>query len=285
MSRYSLSLPAIAASLYKVAQTPEIGVDSYTGRFSPFVPVHIASVRFTGAAAATMEATGNAIPTGYYLGARAAGGPLQGDLSGALTPIVITVGATLTGSVTDSLVATFTSPGWSLKTDNIYPKFTCRDFIPATSGNVNLAVTTLGTLTSVAGGVAGNLVEIWAFPPATSYRVIDCLEGKNGGPPLDVIIPIACGRNPQAFVAQGRAEVQELELTMPYKGYLEALSRYQGVKGTVAIEIRKADQTFTQVELYGGYIPAMNHERSGDNEVVTCTFTAPFEQFFVGYAV
>lgn len=287
MSRYPLSLAAIPASDYKAAQRPEIGVDSYIGRFSPFVPVHIATIRFTAAAVATMETTGNTIPAGFYLGCRAFGNGLQGDIApnAALTPVAITVAATLAGSVSDSLVATFASPAWSLKSVNRYPKFTTRDFIPVTANNAALAVTTLGTLTSVAGGSAGSVVQIWAFPPATSYFLIECIEDKNGGPPPDQIVPIACGRNPQEHTAQGRAEVQELEITMPYKGYMEQLSRFQGAKGTFAIEVRKDDQAFTQVELYGGYIPAMNHPRGGENDTVVATFAAPFEQFFAGYAV
>lgn len=289
LMKYPFNLSAIPAGLFKVAQAPEIGVDSYIARFSPNVPVHIASVRFTAHNAATLETTGASIPTGFYLCARVFGGPLYGqNVSGTLTPIILTVAATLFDGedpVADNLVATFTSPAWSLKSLNLYPKFTTRDLIPSVGGNVNFPVTALGALESVSGGAAGDLLEIWAFPPASSYYLIDCVRDKNGGPPPDQIIAIACGRNPQAHVKQGRAEVQELELTMPYKGYLEQLARFQGVKGTVAIEIRKDDQAFTQVELYGGYIPAMTHPRSGDNDEVEATFTAPFEQFFAGYAV
>ena len=286
LMRYAFNLPAIPADLHKVAQTPEIGVDSYIARFSPFVPVHVGSVRFSAAAVATYESANNPIPAGWHLGARVNGGPLYGtNITGALTPIVVTLAATLQGNVTDNVVATFTSPAWSIKPLNLYPKFITRDLLPATPANASTSALSVNSLVSVAGGAPGDFVEVWAFPPLTSYSIIDCIEDKNGGPPRDQIIAIPCGRNPQAHTKNGRAEPQELELTMPYKGFLEQLARFQGVKGTVSVEIRKDDQAYTQLELYSGYIPSMEHSRTGGNDTVNATFTAPFEQFFAGYAV
>jgi hypothetical protein len=281
--RTPFNLPTVPASKFSVAQSPEIGVDTTRVRFAPYLPVLIGAVAFTAAATGAYTATGNAIPAGYHLVARVKNAALAGDLAAALTPIVITLSASLVGPITENIVATFTTPAWSAHQINTYPEFFTRDFIPATS--TTLAALSVASLVSVAGGSAGGAVEIWAIPNVELFTEFGCVRAKNGGSPQAKIVSIRCGRNPSAHIKNGVRELVNLELTFPYKGAVEGLNRFVGTKGTIILDVDKDGVLNTQVEMFAGYTPAASTPRGDGDEEVISTFTSSYEEFFVGVAL
>jgi hypothetical protein len=283
MSRFLTSLTAVSSTQLGIAQAPEIGADTDQVLFAPFLPVLLGHI-VTGTTNTWTPVANAVIPSDYKLVGRVAKAPLLGANYSPAASVVVEMSLSVTGSAASAHTATFVVPSYTTDQRNVWREFVIRDLIPTTGADESKQVLSVTSLTSVTGAAIGCTIEIWAMPPREAYTYIECVSTKSGGVPVDKIIPIPCGRDPQRHTKRGRRDLASLSITYPYKGALDQLAKFNGLKGTLCIITTKDGVTPTEISFFSGYIPAATPDRGDGDDIVTATSEGTYENYFVGYA-
>lgn len=283
MSRFLTSLTAVASTQIGIAQAPEIGADTEQVLFAPFLPVLLGHI-VTGPTNTWTPVANAVVPADYKLVARVAKASLLGATLSPAASVVVTMDLSLTGASSSAHTATFVVPSYTTDQRNIWREFIIRDLVPTTGADETKAVVSITSLTSVTGAANGCTIEIWAMPPREAYTYIECVTTKSGGVPVDKIIPIPCGRDPQRHTKRGRRDLASLSVSFPYKGAMDQLAKFNGLKGTLCIITVKDGVVPTEISYFSGYIPAATPDRGDGDDIVTATSEGTYENYFVGYS-
>lgn len=270
---------AVTAAQVPQARGPIIGEDVEV-YFAPEDSLNLGRLRaLTATTAEFSSAGGLGIPAGgrdVYLRVDSA------NMTGVGGAMVITFNVTLDDDVADTAVATFHIPTWAPSQANKFPYGIAADLIPATVGNVNKKIKTLGSVVSVANMTPGNTFEVFTSPNLADFTFIDCCRGKGGAFNLPEIIEIACGRKMSAYTKLGRSQSNKLKIEFINRGALEQLARFNGHLGTIRFDIVKDDAVLAQRQMYAGFIVRANGE-FGDVGETMITAESPYTSFAIGY--
>lgn len=192
-------------------------------------------------------------------------------------PVVVDLGVTFADDTSGTARATFTVPNFVKDQSANLPVGLTVDIV-GLAANSAKKVKAVNSLTSITGGEKGNRFEVVSIPE--TYYQVGCARSKNETLPVPKSLPIACGLKGSAFVVQGRSDPGELELTALSFNYADGLSRLNGHRGTVMIEVWKADRVLTERHVYSGYTPAPSTDRGDGDDEVTVNATGNFEEFF-----
>jgi hypothetical protein len=273
----------LAAGLVDIARLPELGHNSQA-YFAPEVCKNHGVVTTTGATTATWRSNGGApLPdAGRILHARLSSENVVGS-GGAM---VITLNVILDDEgdpLVGTAVATFDLPTHTPFTGNIFPIGASRDFIPAGEGNANKKIRSVTSVASVANMPLNAQFEIWSTPNDESFVYLDCGRSKGGEEVLPMQVPIACGKDPQAYTVSGRPDTKTVSFTFANRGNMEQLGRFNGTLGTFRIDVIKGDVAICERIIYNNVQPNVSVPRGDGNEDVVGTSEMLYNRFLKGY--
>jgi hypothetical protein len=267
------SLPAVPADLAPIAQGPEINLESGV-RISPVPVYELGEVRVDAAGVAAWYANaGVTIP---------AGGldlHLRNDSSlenlTALPSVTLTT--TLTGAVAATSLASFTVPSWTADQSMNWPLGQGADFVGVGAGNSLLLVTAIGGLSASANLPANSVWSVWGSPLEENFVFHGFKRNVDGPIKTPKFVGIPDGYDESAAVKKGRSEPGSLQVDMVHISSMGGISRYNGRKVALMVDIVKNGVVQTDRLIYTGYgISAKVSRGDGDGEVLESS-TGPFE--------
>lgn len=270
----------LASSLVDIARLPEIGHHSQA-YFAPEVCKNHGVVSTTAPTTATWRSNGGApLPdAGRILHARLSSENVLGG-AGAMT---ITLDVILDDATATTAVATFDLPTHTPFTGNIFPIGASRDFVPTGLGNADKKIRSVVGVDSVANMPANAQFEIWSTPDDESFVYLDCGRSKGGEEVLPMQVPIACGKDPQAYTVSGRPETKNVSFTFANRGNMEQLGRFNGTLGTFRIDVVKGDVAIAERIIYNNVQPNVSVPRGDGNDDVIGTSEMLYNRFLKGY--
>ena len=271
-------LPATLTSAQAVlAKKPEIGLESilFVGAVD-FVP--LGRVVVNGAGVATwVPNPGITIPAaGYDLHLRA-----DQAVSGLAGNPSVTLNVSLHGAVNTTALAAIGVPSWVADQANTWSIGQSTDFIGQGEGNSLLTVIGITGLNASSNLPANTSWSVWGSPAASNWVEVGYVRNKDGPYTVPKSVNIADGFNPQAAVKRGVAEISELTLELVHISSMDGLARYNGLRVSPIIEVRKDRTVTSERVVYTGYLPAARPARGdGDDEVMERS-TATFESYLL----
>ncbi len=268
-----LSLPAVSAANVPVAQGPEINLESSV-RISPVDLIKLGEVRTDAAGVADWYAqAGVSVPAGgldLHLHSDQALENLAGNPSVTLT-------TTLTGAVSATSRATIVVPSWVPDQTKNWGQDESVDFTGVGSGNSLLLVTAIADLSASSNLPANAVFSVWGSPVAESFVFYGFKRSADGPAKTPKFVHIADKYDSAASVKKGRSGDAVLKLDMVHISDMSGISRYNGRKVAVMIDVKKNGVVQTGRLIYTGYgVSAGTPRGDGDGEVMD-TSSGPFE--------
>lgn len=267
--KYNIDLPA---SDYGIANNPELGGESEV-LLSYEEPKILGTITQPAPASGILDREVPAMDfgSGVDLVARARTG-LRSSAS-----IVVTLNVTFVGGGSGTATATFAPPAHVQDQSFNIPMGLAVDVKPGV-GNESKKIASVTSVASVVGGVRGNKIEILALPE--SWFKLGCARTKNPTYPVPQPVNIPCGLNASAFTKMGMSEPGSLELSGLQFSYADGLTRLNGHRGAVMIEVKK-ENVLCERQVFLGYVGAANSARGDGSDEVLTTSNGMFENFCV----
>lgn len=269
-----MSLPAVPAALVPKAQAPEINLESSV-RISPVELTKLGEIRVNAAGvAAWVPSPGVVIPAGgldLHLQAETSLENLVGNPSVTLT-------TTLTpGAVAATSIATLTIPSYAADQSKNWAQGQSTDFVGVGGGNALLLVTAIAGISASTNLPANSIFSVWGSPLESNFVFYGFKRNVDGPAQTPKFVGIPDGYKSSAATKKGRAGDASLELAMVHISDMSGLSRYNGRKVSVIVDIVKDGVVQTGRKVYTGYgVSAAVPRGDGDGEVVE-TSTGPFD--------
>jgi hypothetical protein len=191
--------------------------------------------------------------------------------------VVVNLNVTLDDDTSGTATATFAVPSYAKDQSSNLPAGLAVDVLPQGAGNADKKIKAILSIASITGGAKGNRFSLVCLP--SDWFDVGCTKSKNEKLPVAKSLAIACGLKGSAFVKAGRSEPGELELKALNFTYGDGLSRLNGHRGSVLIEVLKAGRVLTERTVYGGYLPTPSTDRGDGDDEVTNSATGNFESF------
>lgn len=135
-------------------------------------------------------------------------------------------------------------------------------------GNETKKVKAITGIQSFTGGQANNVFEVMILP--NTWHDLGCARNKDETLPIPAGLPIPCGLNSSAYTKFGRGEAGSLTLEALAFTYADGLSRLNGHRVAIMVEVMKEGRVLSERSVYGGWRAAVNTPRGdGDDEVVS----------------
>jgi hypothetical protein len=266
-----LSIAALSAAQILIANKPEIGVESVI-KISPIESLLVGKIVVNSAGAASWVAEpGASLGDGMDLHLKV---DIMPTASAAPT---IALDVTLEGAVISPAEADLLVPSWFPDQAKTWGEGWALDFIPQGSGNAAKLVTAVTGVT-VTNVPANSEFMVFATPPISSFTEYGWKRGAQGAYNVPSTVSIPDGYNPSAAVKPGRGEERMLTLSFAHVAAGFSISRYNGKRVTVLIEVKK-NRRLVHVSniLYHGYIPSASPDRGDGNDEVVETSEGRFE--------
>ncbi len=177
--------------------------------------------------------------------------------------------------------AAFAVPTYSKDQSDNLPQGLAVDIEPQGVGNDAKKIKAILGVSSVTGGAKGNRFQIVRLPSEASYSDINCKRRAEPTYPVPKSLPIACGSNPSAFTKAGRGDPGLLALEAAHFQYADGLTRLNGHRVTVMVEVLKDDRVLCERSVYGGWRGAASPNRGDGDDEVVATSEGNFESFAV----
>jgi hypothetical protein len=266
-----LSLPALSATQILAANKPEMGVESIV-KVSPIEAFLMGKIVVDATGTATFTAEpGAALGDGMDLHLKVQ------VMSLASAAPSVTLNVTLEGDTAGTAKADLVVPSWFPDQSKTFQEGFALDFIPQGVGNAAKLVKTI-TGVSVTNVPNNSEFLVFASPAASSFIEVGWKRGAEGAYNVPSTVSFANGYNPSAAVKPGRGEERELTLSMAHIASGYALSRYNGKRVSVLIQVKKnRHAVHTENVLYIGYIPSSTPARGDGNDEVVETCQGKFE--------
>lgn len=266
-----LSLPVLSAAQILVANKPEIGVESII-KVSPIESLLVGRVLVNASGVASFVAEpGASLGTGMDL-------HLKVDImpTATLAPTV-TLNVTLDDDAAGTAEADLVVPSWFPDQSKTFGEGWSLDFIPQGAGNSAKLIKAI-TGVSVANVPANSEFVVYATPSAASFIELGWKRGAQGAYNVPSTVAIPDGYNPSAAVKPGRGEDRSLTLSFAHVAAGYSISRYNGKRVTVLIEVKKNRRAVHVGNvLYHGYIPSASPDRGDGNDEVVESSEGRFE--------
>jgi len=191
--------------------------------------------------------------------------------------VVVNLNVTFDDDAPGTARATFAVPSFAKDQSTNLPIGLAVDLIGQGAGNSDKKIKAVTGIASITGGAKGNKFSLVNLP--SDWFDLGCARSKNEQLPVPKSLPIACGLNASAFNKAGRSDPGQLELNALNFTYGDGLSRLNGHKGCVLVQVYKDGRALTEQTIYGGYRPTPATDRGDGDDEVTNKATGNFESF------
>lgn len=268
--RFGISIPA---DDLPVANSPEIGGESKV-KLSYAEIVSVGGITQTAPGSGTWAAE---VPA-FDFGADGVDLALVADTGiKSASNIVVDLDVTFDDASTGTARATFAVPSFAKDQSSNLPIGLAVDLIGQGAGNSDKKIKAVTGINAITGGAKGNKFALVCLPSA--WFDLGCARSKNEQLPVPKSLPIPCGLKGSAFNKAGRSEPGQLELNALNYTYGDGLSRLNGHRGSVLVQVYKDGRVLTEQTVYGGYRPTPSTDRGDGDDEVTNKATGNFESF------
>ncbi len=268
--RYGVSIPADDLA---VANAPEIGGESK-------VKLSYSEIGIIGQISQTAPGSGTwtaEVPS-FDFGASGVDLALVCETGVKSTvDVVVDLDVTFDDDTQGTARASFIVPSYAKDQSSNLPIGLAVDVLGQGAGNSDKKIKSVTGISSITGGSKGNRFALVSLPD--DWFDVGCARSKNEQLPVPKSLPIACGLKGSAFNKAGRSEPGQLELKALNFTYGDGLSRLNGHRGSVLVQVYKDGRVLTEQTVYGGYRPTPSTDRGDGDDEVTNSATGNFEAF------
>jgi len=200
------------------------------------------------------------------------------SLNAGATDVVLTVVGTDADSGALTGTATIAPPGYSTMTAKVFQQGYSVDVV--VSGSKKFKTVASVTVACAVDAINAK-ITLFALPASATYVQIGCKTDLNFTTKSQTPTSIQCGLDKTAYQKPGETEESTISCTGKLFGFSEALSRFDGVRCTALIKVKKEAKLVTD-HLYFLAATLKTNARSGEGgDVATLTTEGKYEDLVI----
>jgi hypothetical protein len=270
-------IPTIETADLTVVNSPIIGLETENVYYSTEESVVLSEIEQTAVDAGVKRdmVTSYTFPVGgvdtLQLRAKTA-------IKEAGEPISVVLDIT-TSAGADTATALVRAPQYADDGSGLFPIGAAWDFV--VDSDPTKKIVSVTGLDSVVGGKAGNIFEVMVLPTEGSWVAAAAVRGKEPTLSVPNTINIAVGKDSSRYVKSGRTEVPNLSLTQANIAYGVSLTKLNGHRVSVRIDIKDDQRILKERQIFTGYRPNGSPSLGDGEDESEVTVEGQYEKFLI----